>query len=69
MDSNAKIIDEIVIRDENGNVINIGKWNYMISYEESGNVINNPKPENTSERIEKVRQLENGSKIAIEDAQ
>lgn len=45
----------IVYRDENGNVINIGEWDYMITIDEDGNeIINNPLPMNITSEVEEV---------------
>lgn len=54
-----------VYRDSEDNVINIGDWDYMITYEEDENgskieIINNPLPENYSTKDEEIYILEDG---------
>lgn len=54
-----------VYRDSQNNVINIGDWDYMVTYEEDEygskvEVINNPLPEEYSIKEEEIYTLEDG---------
>lgn len=52
MESEMKLI---VYRDQSGNVINIGEWDYMITIDENGlEITNNPLPDGATSEIEEV---------------
>ena len=56
-----------VYRDKDGNVINIGEWDYIITYDEDNNeVINNPLPEGATFSDEEVVILDDGGLAAAE---
>lgn len=53
----------IVYRDKNGNVINIGEWNYMLTKDEDGlEIVNNPLPNGVTSKIEEVIINNDGSR-------
>lgn len=60
----------IVIRDNEGKVINIGEWDYMVEYVEDNvtgevmQVINNPLPEGATSEVEEIVTLDDGGKAA-----
>ena len=60
------IIQSIIYRDNDGKVINIGEWDYMVSQDEDGkDVINNPLIDYSTSQIEDVLIGEDGSREAI----
>lgn len=51
----------IVFRDHDGNVINIGEWDQMLSLDEENNtVINNPLPDGATFQEEEILTLPDG---------
>lgn len=60
----SKMIEKMIVyRDKNGVVINIGEWDYMISYDDDNNeIVNNPLPEGATSKTENVRINEDGSR-------
>ena len=55
-----------VYRNNLGHVINIGEWDYFISYNEHGEeVINNPLPEGTTFSEEEIVILSDGGLSAL----
>jgi len=57
-----------IIKDKNGNVINIGEWNYKIIETQDGKmIITNPLPEGACESEEEVSRLDDGSFVLKSD--
>ena len=59
------IVQELVIRDFSGKVINIGQWDYAICIEDEVEYVSNPLPENATSQIEDVQINEDGSRITV----
>lgn len=58
---------EKVYRDQDGKVINIGEWNYIITFDKDGaKVINNPLPEGATFSEEEIVKLNDGGLAAAE---
>ncbi|MEO9347970.1 hypothetical protein [Acinetobacter radioresistens] len=56
-----------VYRDKDGNVINIGEWDYIITCDEDNNeVINNPLPAGATFQDEEIVILDDGGLAAAE---
>lgn len=58
---------EKVYRDKNGNVINIGEWDYIITYDKNGGEVeNNPLPKDATFKNEEIVILSDGGLAAAE---
>lgn len=56
----------IVYRDKDGNVINIGEWDFVCTVCEGGSeAINNPLPNGVTSKIEEVKINEDGSRTVV----
>ena len=60
---------EKIIKDQDGNVINIGEWDYKIITDESGQEkITNPLPDGAYEEQAEIETLEDGSRVLASES-